>query len=157
MGRSRQQSHKKAPCCVSRQPYYLNDLQKPNMAKPLSPTPAISAPAQPSKERQVTIMPAMNTPIKIDRKACLNFKPKRTAVSEPVQTPVAGRGIATNNAKPIRSYFSTTLPCLLVRSKIQCNIRSTKPILLSSLDVILRNKRRKGTGNRLPMIANTKA
>ncbi len=111
----------------------------------------------PSKQRQVTIIPAMSTPMKIDKIACLNFRPKRTASSEPVQAPVTGKGIATNNARPIRSYLSTSLPRFLVCSKSQFKIRSKRPILLSSREAVLRNNKMKGTGNILPMIANRKA
>ena len=93
----------------------------------------------------------------IDKKAYLNFRPKRTAASEPVQAPVTGRGTATNNTKPIRSYLSITLPRRLVRSKSQRNILLKRPILLSNLEAALRNARIKGTGNRLPMIANRRA
>jgi len=81
---------------------YLDALHKPKIARQLSPIPAITAPTQPRRLRQVTIIPAISIPIEIDKKACLNFKPKRTAANEPVQAPVAGKGIATNNARPIR-------------------------------------------------------
>ena len=64
--------------------------------------PAIIAPTQPRRDRQVIIMPAIHIPMRMDRKACLNLSPKRTAASEPVQAPVTGRGIATNSAKPMR-------------------------------------------------------
>ncbi len=143
--------------CVLYQPHYLDALQRPEIAKAQSATPAITAPAQPRRHRRVTIMPAMNTPIKIDKIACLNFKPKRTAANEPVQAPVTGRGMATNNAKPIRSYLSTTLPRFLVCSKSHCRNRSKKPTLLRNLEMASRNSRIRGTGSRLPMIANGRA
>ena len=56
------------------------------------------APVQPRRHKQVTIVPAINIPMKMDKKACLNFNPKRTAVSEPVQAPVRGRGTATKES-----------------------------------------------------------
>ncbi len=111
----------------------------------------------PSKQRQVTIMPAMSTPIKIDNMACLNFKPRSTASSEPVQAPVIGKGIATNNARPMPSYLSISFPRFLVRSKSHFKIRSKKAILLSSREAVSRNSRMKGTGNILPIMANRKA
>ena len=79
----------------------------------------ISKIVQPRRVAQVTITPAINIPMKIDKKACLNFSPKRTAISEPVQAPVMGRGIATNSTRPIRPYLSTSFPRRLVRSKSQ--------------------------------------
>ena len=97
------------------------------------------------------------SPIKIDKKACLNFKLNRTATSEPVQAPVTGRGMATNNAKPIRSYFSTILPRRLACSKSQCKNRSKNPILLRYLEMTPRNSRIIGTGSRLPMIDRGRA
>jgi hypothetical protein len=81
---------------------YLDVAHRLEIARQTSPIPAIIAPTQPRRLRQVTIMPAINIPIEIDNKACLNFKPKRTAATEPVQTPVTGRGIATNSIRPIR-------------------------------------------------------
>ena len=54
------------------------------MARALRANPAIMAPAQPSRLRLVTMAPAIATPIAIDRKACLNGIPNRTAISEPV-------------------------------------------------------------------------
>jgi len=87
----------------------------------------------------------------------LNFSPKRTAASEPVQAPVTGSGIATNRARPIRSYLLIIFPRRLVRSKSQWSIFSKIPILLRSLEKVSRNNRRKGTGKRLPMIANRRA
>ena len=137
--------------------YYLDALQSPEIARTLSPTPAIAAPTHPSKERQVTIVPAISIPMKMDRKACLNFRPKRTAASEPVQAPVTGRGIATNSVRPIRSYLSITCPRRLVRSKSQWSPLLKTSILLSSLERAWRNNRIKGTGTRLPIIASRKA
>jgi hypothetical protein len=136
---------------------YLEARHRPEIARPLSPIPAITAPLQPRRLKQVTITPAINIPIRIDKKAYLNFKPKRTATIEPVQAPVNGRGMATNNAKPIRSYLSTVLPRFLVRSENRDSIRLKMGILLRSLEVVLKNNRIKSTGNKLPMIANERA
>ena len=127
------------------------------MAKALRPIPAIIAPSQPSRLRQVTMTPAIKTPIKIDKKAYLKFKPKRTAASEPVQAPVIGRGMATNSARPIRSYFSIIFPRRLVRSKSQFRNLSRRAILPNHLVMASRNSRIKGTGSRLPMIASSRA
>ena len=54
----------------------------------------------PSWVRQVTITPAISTPRKIDSNARLKLIPRTTAATEPVQAPVIGRGVATNNTSP---------------------------------------------------------
>jgi hypothetical protein len=107
--------------------------------------------------RQVTIIPAISTPMLIDIKSYLNFKPRMVAAKEPVQAPVAGSGMATSNTRPIRLYLSITLLRCLVRSNSQYNIRLKHPILLSTLEVLPKNNRISGTGNRFPMMANRRA
>ena len=79
--------------------------------------------------------PAIQTPMKIDNRACLNLISKIVAASEPVQAPVTGKGIAINNASPIRLYLSTIFPCRLVRSSSQWNHLLKMPILLRHLDI----------------------
>ena len=111
----------------------------------------------PRRVAPVTMPPAINTPIEIDNIACLKLSPKSTAAREPVQAPVIGRGIATNNVRPIFSYLSIILPRFRACSKRNSSILLKIPILLKGLDIALRNNRIKGTGNRLPIIARRKA
>ena len=99
----------------------------------------------------------MHTPMKIDNSACLNFIPKIIAASEPVQAPVTGKGIATNNTNPIRLYLSISFPRRLVRSLSQSSHLLKIPILLRRLEIVLKSNRRKGTGIRLPLIAMRRA
>ena len=106
---------------------------------------------------QVTITPAINIPARMEIKACLNFKPKRAAASEPVQAPVMGRGMATNNISPILSYLSIIFPRRLVRSNNQVKIRLKSSTLLSNLETLSRNSSIKGIGSILPMIDIRKA
>ena len=65
---------------------------------------------KPRRDKHVTIVHAINIPMEIDKKACLNLSPKITAASDPVQAPVTGRGMATNSTDPIRSYLSIIPP-----------------------------------------------
>jgi len=105
----------------------------------------------PRRHKRVTITPAMNTPKVMERKASLNFSPKRKAAIEPVQAPVPGKGIAIKSASPIHPYLSTIfLPP--VRSKTQFKILSKCLIRKRS-----RKRRRKGTGRRLPKKQTKKA
>lgn len=56
----------------------------------------------------VTIIPEMRTPRKINKSDFFAGIPNRSAASDPVQAPVIGRGIATNNISansPYTSYF----------------------------------------------------
>jgi hypothetical protein len=46
-----------------------------------------------SRQTEVTIAPAMQTPARMDKKAGLNFISKIVAASEPVQAPATGRGM----------------------------------------------------------------
>lgn len=48
-------------------------------------TPAIMAPIQPSRQRQVTIVPAIITPQRMDKIEHLNFMPMRKAAIEPAR------------------------------------------------------------------------
>lgn len=86
----------------------------------------------------------------MERKACLNSIPRRKATSAPVQAPVTGRGTATKSVRPILPYLSTVLPRRLVRLKSHSRTLSNIFILLRYFDRGSRNKRRKGTGRRLP-------
>jgi hypothetical protein len=52
-----------------------------------------------------TIRPAESTPVNIAIKAYLNLILNKDAAITPLQAPVIGSGIATNNAKPKASYF----------------------------------------------------
>jgi len=61
-----------------------------------------------------TIMPAMITPPAIMGKAYRKRIPKRNAATEPVQTPVTGKGMDTKNNKNSAPYFSYLGSCLLV-------------------------------------------
>ena len=112
---------------------------------------------QPKRVALVTMTPAINTPIEIDVIECLKLSPKSTAASEPVQAPVIGRGMATNNARPIFSYLSIILPRFRACSKRKSKNFLNMPILLRGLEIALRNNKIKGTGNRLPIIARKKA
>ena len=119
--------------------------------------PAITAPTQPRRHRQVTIAPAIITPQKMEKKAWLNLSPKMKAATEPVQAPVAGSGIATNNISPMRSYFLITVPRRWACSKTQ--LTSLLPISnwLIALVSDSQNNNRTGTGSMLPIIAKPKA
>ena len=79
--------------------------------------------------------PAIHMPMKMDNRACLNLISKIVAAIEPVQAPVTGRGMATNNTSPIRLYLSTIFPRRLVRSSNQWNHLLKMPILLRRLDI----------------------
>ena len=119
--------------------------------------PAITAPTQPRRHRQVTIAPAIITPQKMEKKAWLNLSPKMKAATEPVQAPVAGSGIATNNISPMRSYFLITVPRR--RACLKTQLTSLLPI--STLQITLvsdsKNNNRIGTGSMLPITAKPKA
>ena len=54
-----------------------------------------------------TIMPAIMTPTAIAGKAFLQCMPNSQLKMVAVYTPVAGKGIATNNAKAREPYLST--------------------------------------------------
>ena len=119
--------------------------------------PAITAPSQPSRHRLVTIAPAMTTPITMDRKAYRNLKPSRKAAIDPVQAPVIGRGMATNNVKPIFSYFSMVFLRRLVWLKTQLTAFWPTSTRLTALANESKNSKRIGTGSRLPITAKQKA
>lgn len=83
--------------------------------------------------------------------------PRRKAAIEPVQAPVNGSGIATNSISPIRSYFSMSLPCCLVRWKTQFTSFLPVPILLIMLANDSKKSSSMGTGSKLPVIARQNA
>lgn len=70
--------------------------------------------------KNVTMMPAIITPAKIERNAFLNGNFKTSAAAVPVQAPVSGSGIATNVISAKSLYFSTrSFPCFSTRLKSQ--------------------------------------
>ena len=119
--------------------------------------PAIAAPTQPRRHRQVTMAPAMITPERIDKKAYLNFNPSRKAAIDPVQAPVMGRGIATKSINPILSYLSIVCPRRLVRSKTQLTTLCPIPTRLTALASDSKNNKSTGTGIKLPRMHKQKA
>ncbi len=54
----------------------------------------------PSDQRTVTMTPAMSTPIEMERKEGQKLNLERTAIIEPVQAPVIGRGMQTKMVSP---------------------------------------------------------
>ena len=146
-----------APAFCSDLSTIVYDFRIPSMAMMHSPTPAMAAPHQPIIVRVVTIAPAISTPAAMARKARQKGNPSRKARIAPVQAPVKGRGIATKIVSPRVSYLSTIFPLLLDRSNTQLIILSNSFTLLKSLTMGSRNSNRKGTGNRLPARATTKA
>ena len=119
----------------------------------MSAAPANIAPQIPSIDRVVTITEAIITPRKIDKRAFDNRTLKRNAAIEPVHAPVIGRGMATNNIKPIDLYFSTIVLLLLVRLKSQSKNILKGFIRLKSLEKGPRNSRSGMTGIMFPRIA----
>ncbi len=70
----------------------------------------------------------------------------------PVQTPVEGRGTATNNAKPSMLYFFTFLAFLSVLFISQVSNFLTTVTLLNLLKKGFKKNNKKGTGIMLPTI-----
>ena len=58
-------------------------------------------------ETSVRITPAINIPMSAEIIDFQKFMLKTAATREPVQAPVAGRGMATKSATPQKAYFST--------------------------------------------------
>ena len=79
-------------------------------------------------------------------------RPKRYAATQPVQTPVPGRGMETKSANPRVSYLSTSLLRERVLSKSHSKNLSKILILRSSSVKKLRNQSIGITGIRLPTI-----
>jgi len=65
----------------------------------------------------------------------------KKAAIEPVHAPVTGKGIATNNIKPIDLYRSTTALLLFVCLKSQSKKRLNSDILLRNLESGSKNRR----------------
>ena len=111
------------------------------------------APNHPSKQRVVTITPAISTPAATEMAAHFRSIESSTAAREPVHAPVTGRGTATNNANPIYLYF-LIMPLfwrVIVNSLSKNLLKNGKR--LSSRDANSTNKRITGTGRRFPITA----
>ena len=91
-------------------------------------------------------IPATKFPIISGKKLCLKERFKNTAIAVPVQTPVTGKGIATNIKRPIVSIFnftSSALPSVFLAKSSALFLRTastfkikflTKPTFLSKLN-----------------------
>lgn len=87
-------------------------------------------------------------------KAYLNLTPKRKAAKLPVQAPVAGRGMATNNTKAKAPNLLNFGPCFLrVRAKSQLKKRSKSGTLRRSSAALSRYSKMNITGMMFPITA----
>jgi len=110
--------------------------------------------AKPSWTAAVTSAPATMTPSAIYNVAQRLRMPKRNAATVPVHAPVTGSGMATNRARPMASYFSTTLALRRVRSNSHVRNRSMIWIRRSFSEANSQNSSSGITGTRLPTTAS---
>ena len=107
------------------------------------------------KLAQVTINPAIITPLVIIGKAYPNRIPNKNAATEPVQTPVPGRGIATKNNKNNAPYFSYRSSCLRVLWKSHSKNTSKPFHFRKNFEKGFRYSNKKNAGIRFPRTAKT--
>ena len=97
-------------------------------------------------------MLASITPRKIAINDFFLFNPSSTASPEPVQAPVPGNGMPTNNKRPRYPYFSI---CSLLESNLFSNLSTKLPVILNflkKLNIFSKNKSTIGIGRTLPTI-----
>lgn len=96
----------------------------------------------PRKDNVVTKIPAKSAPKLISQKASLYLTPNKNAATEPVQTPVKGKGIATNATNAHFPHLSKLFfVFFLVLSKSQSKKRLKKRnCLLKYPDTLSKNQ-----------------
>lgn len=102
---------------------------------------------------KVTINPAIRTPPAIIGKAYQKRIPNKKAATEPVHTPVTGKGIAIKNKRKIAPYFSYFNSCLLVLVNSQVKNISNICHFLKKSDNGSRYSSKKAAGIRFPRTA----
>lgn len=88
--------------------------------------------------RVVTIAALIHNPMNIAKNDFLFDNPNKYAATQPVQAPVTGNGIPTNNTKPQNSNLSINIPFFLVRvnshkKKLSINFQFLKKLDIGSI------------------------